>query len=127
MTFAAQQFAVIGAGWAGCAAAAELARRGHAVTLLEGARALGGRARRLEVDGRRLDNGPHILLGAYRESLRLMRLVGIDPAVAMLRLPLQIRYPASAGMDFAAACLPAPWHMVVGLLRARGLERADKL
>ncbi|MGV3654424.1 MAG: hydroxysqualene dehydroxylase HpnE [Noviherbaspirillum sp.] len=128
MTFAARKIAVIGAGWAGCAAAMELARRGHAVTLLEASRTLGGRARRVEVDGRPLDNGQHILLGAYRESLRLMRLAGMDTGAALLRLPLQIRYPeGSGGMDFAAARLPAPWHMAAGLLRARGLERADKL
>lgn len=127
MLTAARKIAVVGGGWAGCAAAVELARRGHSVTLLEAARTLGGRARRVEVDGRQLDNGQHILLGAYGESLRLMRLAGIDTGASLLRLPLQIRYPDGAGMDFAAARLPAPWHMVAGLLRARGLARADKL
>ncbi len=61
--------AVVGGGWAGCAAAAELARLGHQVTLLEAGAELGGRARRLvlELDGERhvLDNGQHLLIGAY--------------------------------------------------------------
>jgi squalene-associated FAD-dependent desaturase len=123
-----RRIAVIGAGWAGCAAAVELARRGHAVSLLEAARILGGRARRIEVDGRQLDNGQHILLGAYGESLRMMRQVGIDVKSSLLRLPLQMRYPGGVdGMDFAAARLPAPWHIVAGLWRASGLSRADKL
>jgi hydroxysqualene dehydroxylase len=125
---AAKQVAVIGAGWAGCAAAAELARQGHAVTLFEAARTLGGRARRVEFDGKALDNGQHILLGAYTESLRLLRLVGIDPDTALLRLPLQMCYPpASGGMDFIAARLPAPLHLLGALLRATGLSTDDKL
>ena len=66
--------AVIGSGWAGCAAAVELARAGFKVTLFEAARTLGGRARRVETDGKQLDNGQHILLGAYSETLRLMKL-----------------------------------------------------
>lgn len=122
--------AVIGAGWAGCAAAVKLAAHGHRVSLLEAARTLGGRARRVELDGRALDNGQHILLGAYRATLALMQQVGVDPRQAMLRLPLQMRYPAGApdaGMDFVAPRLPAPWHVALALLRARGLARSDKL
>ncbi|HJV50142.1 MAG TPA: hydroxysqualene dehydroxylase HpnE [Noviherbaspirillum sp.] len=120
--------AVIGGGWAGCAAAVELARAGHAPILFEAARVLGGRARRVELNGLSLDNGQHILLGAYTETLRLMRTVGIDTGAALLRLPLQMRYPAeSGGMDFVTPRLPAPLHMLAGLVRARGLAREDKL
>jgi squalene-associated FAD-dependent desaturase len=120
--------AVVGGGWAGCAAAVELARRGAQVTLFEAARTLGGRARGVEIDGRPLDNGQHILLGAYKDTLGLLKRVGVDPSTAFLRLPLQMRYPAgSGGMDFVAPRLPAPWHMLVALLRAKGLDREDKL
>ncbi|WP_306397519.1 hydroxysqualene dehydroxylase HpnE [Telluria beijingensis] len=120
--------AVAGGGWAGCAAAVELARQGCQVTLFEAARTLGGRARGVEVRGLALDNGQHILLGAYRESLRLMARVGVTEKTAFLRLPVQMRYPpGGAGMDFAAPRLPAPLHLLVALLRAAGLERADKL
>ncbi|RFP21954.1 FAD-dependent oxidoreductase [Duganella sp. BJB488] len=120
--------AVIGGGWAGCAAAVELARAGYKVTQLEAARTLGGRARRIETDHRHLDNGQHILLGAYSETLRLMKLTGVDREQALLSLPLQMRYPAgSGGMDFVAPRLPAPLHLALALLRAKGLDRADKL
>ena len=120
--------AVIGAGWAGCAAAVELTKKGHSVTLFEAARVAGGRARRVDQHGLPLDNGQHILLGAYRDTLRMMREVGLDPAETMLRLPLQMRYPPdSGGMDFIAPRLPAPLHMAWALFRASGLERADKL
>jgi hydroxysqualene dehydroxylase len=95
--------------------------------MFEAARALGGRARAVEINGRVLDNGQHLLLGAYSETLRLLRLVGLDPERVLLRLPLQMRHPEATGMDFVAPRLPAPWHMVLALLRARGLDRQDKL
>lgn len=120
--------AVIGGGWAGCAAAVELAARGAQVTLFEAARTLGGRARAVQAKEALLDNGQHILLGAYEETLALLRRVGVSERDAMLRLPLQMRYPPGSGlMDFATPRLPAPWHMLAAILRARGLEREDKL
>ncbi|KAB8038605.1 hydroxysqualene dehydroxylase HpnE [Janthinobacterium aquaticum] len=123
-----KRVAVIGGGWAGCAAAIELARAGHQVTLFEAARTLGGRARRFERDGLKLDNGQHILLGAYSETLRLLKLAGQDAGALLLQLPLQMRYPdGSGGMDFVAPRWPAPLHLAWALLRAKGLERADKV
>ncbi|MEO7493718.1 MAG: hydroxysqualene dehydroxylase HpnE [Massilia sp.] len=124
---AQQSVAVIGAGWAGCAAAVELAAAGAKVTLFEASRSLGGRARAVELHGRTLDNGQHIMLGAYRETLRLLRKVGIAPRDALLALPLQMRYPGETGMDFIAPRLPAPWHLAAALLRAKGLAGADKM
>ncbi|MGV8892431.1 MAG: hydroxysqualene dehydroxylase HpnE [Burkholderiaceae bacterium] len=125
---APKNIAVIGAGWAGCAAAVKLTQLGHCVSLYEAARTLGGRARQVEVDGRIIDNGQHILLGAYRETLQLMRSIGINERDHLLRLPLQMRYPPeTGGMDFIAAKLPAPWHILLALWRATGLVRQDKL
>ena len=73
------KIAVIGGGWAGIAAAVEATTAGANVTLIEAGRVLGGRARSVSIDGRTLDNGQHILLGAYRDTLALMRRVGADP------------------------------------------------
>lgn len=125
---AIETVAVVGGGWAGCAAALELARAGVRVTLFEAQRTLGGRARSLQVGGATLDNGQHIMLGAYSETLRLMRRAGLRESRGFLRLPLQMRYPeGSGGIDFAAPRLPAPFHLAWALLRARGLDRADRL
>jgi len=123
-----KRLAVVGAGWAGCAAAVELARAGHHVTVFEAARTLGGRARRVQVEQHTLDNGQHILLGAYSATLRLLKLVGVEREQTLLNLPLQMRYPPdSGGMDFIAPRWPAPLHLAAALLRADGLEREDKL
>src|SRR5690349_7566141 len=89
---------------------------------------LGGRARAVQAKEALLDNGQHIMLGAYAETLALLRRVGVGEREALLRLPLQMRYPAGSGlMDFVAPRLPAPLHMLVALLRAKGLGREDKL
>jgi hydroxysqualene dehydroxylase len=124
----ARHIAVVGAGWAGCAASVELVRRGHHVTLYEASRNLGGRARRVQIAQTALDNGQHILLAAYTQSLNLMREVGISLDDAVLRLPLQMRYPAfDDGMDFVAARLPAPLHLAIATICAKGLRAEDKL
>ena len=117
---------VIGAGWAGCSAAVELALRGHEVHWYEASRTLGGRARQVSIHGLNLDNGQHILLGAYSATLALLKTLGQQDA--LLRLPLQMCYPNhTTGMKLVAPQLPAPLHMLVGLMRAKGLNRADKM
>lgn len=117
--------AVIGAGWAGLAAAAELSQRNIPVTVFEGSRFLGGRARAVTRDGLALDNGQHIMIGAYRESLRLMRLVGVDAKRCLLRLPLTLSYPTA--LRLRAPRLPAPWHLLLALARAQGLSWRERL
>lgn len=122
-----RRIAVIGAGWAGCAAAVTLAQCQYHVTVFESARIPGGRARAVDLGGIRFDNGQHILLGAYRDSLRLMKLVGVDRRSSLLRIPLQMRYPDTTGMRFIAARLPAPLHLLIAVLRSQGFTREDKL
>ena len=122
--------AVVGAGWAGLAAAVQATRAGHAVTLFEASRHAGGRARRLDVTlpdgtGCVLDNGQHILVGAYTETLRLMRLVGVEPRDVLLRLPLALRFPDGTGL--ALPDWPAPWDAAWGIATAVGWTPGDKL
>ena len=117
---------IVGGGWAGLAAGVELAAAGAAVTVFEAAKQLGGRARSVEAHGRTLDNGQHILLGAYRETLRLMRLAGADPERRLLRLPLDLAHPA-AGFRLRLPRLPAPLHLAAGLLAAEGCSLAEKI
>ena len=117
--------AIVGAGWAGLAGAVTLADRGVRVTVYEASRSLGGRARKVDVEGLALDNGQHILIGAYRETLALMRKVGADPARLLLRVPLTLRF--ADGFHLRAPRLPYPFNLLAGLLVARGLSFSESL
>jgi len=123
------KLAIIGAGWAGLAAAVEATTAGHQVTIFEASHAIGGRAR--AVPGRlpdgtavTLDNGQHILIGAYRETLRLMQQVGIEAQHAMWRLPMTLRFADGGGLQFSE--WPAPLDALAAIVTARGWSLADK-
>src|SRR6185369_15869418 len=124
---ASRSVAVLGGGWAGMAAAVTLAQARVPVTVYEAARTLGGRARRIEVNGLALDNGLHILIGAYRECLRLIELVSAPAPIesGLIRKPLDLHFPGK--FRLRAPALPAPLHLAAGLLMAKGLKIADRM
>lgn len=120
---------VVGAGWSGLACALRLVDAGWRVELVEAAPQAGGRTRGLQVplgDGTyALDNGQHLLIGAYTATLAAMQRVGIAEGDAFVRLPLALEYPD--GFRFrAAARLPAPLHVGAGLLCASGLAWRER-
>lgn len=121
----AAKVAVVGAGYAGLACAVELADAGCRVEVFEASRTLGGRARAVELDGLTVDNGAHILVGAYRETLRLMKKVGAGEAAALKRQPLHLEFPGRVALT--APKLPAPLHLAWALLTARGLLWREKI
>jgi squalene-associated FAD-dependent desaturase len=107
------------------AAAVELAAAGNSVTVFEAAQELGGRSRRVTLNGMPLDNGQHILLGAYRETLDLIARVHPSPRNAMLRVPLRL-YIAGE-FDLQAAPLPGALSLAMGFARARGLGIGERI
>lgn len=117
--------AVVGAGWAGLACATELAAAEIPVTVFEASRQLGGRSRSVALEGYKLDNGQHLLVGAYSETLRLMHRVGAEPASTVQRTPLRLDYPGVFRLQLPE--LPAPWHLAIGLFTATGASLREKL
>ncbi|MFT3665821.1 hydroxysqualene dehydroxylase HpnE [Piscinibacter sp.] len=117
--------AVVGAGWAGLAAAVEAMRAGHAVTLYEMAEQPGGRAREVRHDGLALDNGQHILIGAYTQTLRLMRAVGVDPEAVLLRTPLRLSEPDGRGLHLPPG--PPTLAFARGVWRREGWRAGERL
>ncbi len=107
------------------AAAVALAERGIQVTVLESAGQLGGRARGVLYENTQLDNGQHLLLGCYKETLGLIEKVGGNIEDDFLRLPLQLNLHGHFGLQ--APSLPAPLHLIIALLRARGLTWGERI
>ena len=107
------------------AAALSLSARGIPVTVFESAQQLGGRARGVLHQGTQLDNGQHLLLGCYRETLRLIRLAGGNVEQDFLRLPLQLDLHGQFSLK--APRLPAPLHLLVALLKAQGLTWNERM
>ena len=133
-----KNIAIIGGGWAGMAAAVAATQAGHHATVFEASHALGGRARVVSgshgstlPDGKpvSLDNGQHILIGAYSETLKLMQTVGVNLENALLRMPLTLQFPDQTGLKLPD--WPAPWVVGLdaawGILTAKGWTWGDKL
>jgi squalene-associated FAD-dependent desaturase len=119
--------AIIGGGYAGMAAAVELVRGGRRVVVFESARELGGRARRVRAHDHVLDNGQHLLLGAYAQTLALLNTVhGAGSESKFLqRRPLHLEQLNA--FRFAAPRLPAPVHLAIALACAKGLDWRARL
>lgn len=123
--------AIVGGGWAGCAAAVTLADAGVPATVYEAAPVPGGRARRVERAGLPLDNGQHVLLGAYSATLALVARVHGDAAARaqFTRRPLSVvpfspRQPDA--LRLAVPRAPGRLGLLLGLLGARGLSPAER-
>lgn len=119
------KLAVVGGGWAGLTAAVRAVEAGHQVTLFEMAGQWGGRAREVAVEGMALDNGQHILIGAYTRTLALMATVGVDAAAALHRQPLELRYGDGRGLRLPAG--PAWLGFGAAVLGCVGWSRRDKV
>ena len=127
------RLAVVGAGWAGLAAAVAAADAGAQVALFEATHATGGRARRLVLhrpDGQSctLDNGQHILIGAYSDTLDLMQRLGVVLEDALLALPLTLRFADGHGLAVPDWALrwPAPLDLLAAIASARGWGWRDR-
>lgn len=120
-----RRIAVIGAGWAGLAAAVRATQQGHAVEVFEMAAQPGGRARSILKDNNERDNGQHILIGAYRETLALMAEVGAAPDRLLLRSPLVLRYPDGTGLKLPGGHPVGAF--IRGVLAARHWSLTERL
>jgi zeta-carotene desaturase len=121
---------VIGAGFAGLSAATALAEKGVRVLVLEARPAPGGRASAFldPSTGERVDNGQHVLTGAYGETFRFLRRIGTDNYV-YLQPGLAVDIIDREGRSSRLACpaIPAPLHLLVGAMRWKAIGWRDRL
>lgn len=125
--------AVIGGGWAGLAAAVAATEAGQQVTLFEAARALGGRARTLVLETPQgpvtVDNGQHILIGAYTATLGLMQRLGVQPETVLRAQPLALPFADGTGLRTPtwAARWPAPLDALAAIAITPGWGWREKV
>lgn len=124
-----QHIVVAGGGWSGLAAAVELAQHNYNVTVLESAKQLGGRARRVLFNDMRVDNGLHIGIGAYTELLHLLEVVGVDANKVFHRIPFQMHSTSTKNNHtvIPPSNLPKPLNLLWSFIKASGFSVTDKI
>jgi squalene-associated FAD-dependent desaturase len=120
---------IIGGGFAGLAAAVDLAARGNQVLLLERRNFLGGRAYSFtdKVTGDTVDNGQHLLMGCYHHTLRFLAKIGASHKVKFQpRARVDFLSATEGHASFACPSLPAPLHLLAGLSRLKTIGWRDR-
>ena len=121
---------VVGAGFAGLSAAARLTARGARVLVLEARARLGGRATAFadRETGELVDNGQHVLLGCYTETLAFLRDIGaLDNVRTQPQLSVTMIDRAGRRSRLACPALPAPLNFLAGLFEWDALTWTDRL
>lgn len=116
---------IIGGGWSGLAAAVTLTQHGHTVHLIESAKQLGGRARNVSWKNNTIDNGQHLMIGAYDRMLAMMDLVDISPKQAFNRhtMDISIHDTSYPTLNLSAnSYLPWPLSLAWNLIKSAGLR-----
>jgi len=116
---------IIGGGWSGLAAAVTLSQKGETVHLIESAKQLGGRARNVQWHDQLIDNGQHLMIGAYEHMLSMMLTVGIEPQDVFARFPMDITLfdtDYSPLTLSANSVLPWPLSLASSLIRSVGFK-----
>jgi squalene-associated FAD-dependent desaturase len=121
---------VVGAGFAGLSAAVRLAGRGARVLVLEARARLGGRATAFadRDTGELVDNGQHVLLGCYTETLAFLQDVGaLENVRSESQLSVTMIDRAGRRSRLACPALPAPLNLLAGLFDWDALTWEDRL
>lgn len=120
--------AIVGGGLAGMATAVAALRQGLRVELFERSRHLGGRAGsfREPQTGQLVDLCPHVAMGCCTHLIDFCRRTGLIERFERYR-DLHFFGPDGARYDFSASrWLPAPLHLIGGLMRLGYLTRREQ-
>lgn len=121
---------IAGGGIAGLASAVYLDSLGYRVTLLERRNILGGRTYSFtdKKTGLTLDNGQHVLAGAYHHTLEFLQKVGATSKIAWLK-PTNIKLVTTQQKRIAFTLNTWPWPLAAlkAILSFKGLTIKDKL
>ncbi|HRP01845.1 MAG TPA: hydroxysqualene dehydroxylase HpnE [Candidatus Kapabacteria bacterium] len=119
---------IIGAGVAGICAANNLLNNGYSVTLIEQRELPGGRINSI-LDGRSgdvIDNSQHLLMGAYKEFLELLKDLGTYQYLKFLD-EIDLRLYSSNKIFHLRATSTGKFSFMKSILRLDGIPMKDKL
>lgn len=121
---------IIGGGFAGLAAGVALSTAGRRVRLLEQKPYLGGRARSFQdaKTGSVVDNGQHLFMGCYHETLKFLEAIGSRQCIRFEpRLRVQFLDPRRKMTELRCPSLPSPWHVLCGVFISNSFSFREKL
>lgn len=121
---------IAGGGLAGLAAAIQLDELGYHVTLSEKKTILGGRAYSFtdRITGLTVDNGQHLMVGAYHETLRFLEKIGAKHKIAFespTTVPLLDENHQKT--YFTIKQKKPPWQLLQAVMGFKGFSIADKI
>ncbi len=121
---------VIGGGFAGLSAAAYLSNSGHSVYVYEASPKLGGRAYSFidSATGDTIDNGQHILMGCYKETLEFLTLIGADKnLIYQNKLSVNFVQREKGITPLSSGILPYPFNLISAIFRYKAISFLDRL
>lgn len=121
---------ILGGGFAGLAAAVDLAERGVKVLLLERRAFLGGRAYSFtdKTTGDTIDNGQHLMMGCYHHTLSFLDKIGSTHKLKFQENPqVDFLSEQEGAASFKCPSLPAPLHLLAGLFKLESIGWRDRI
>lgn len=129
LTEMSSEILIVGGGFAGLAAGVALAKEGRPVRLLEQKPHLGGRASSFldSATGSVVDNGQHLFMGCYHQTIEFLKTIGtLDRLKFQAGLTVPFLGVDGRGSVLKCPQLPAPWHLLFGVLRSGSFNWSEK-
>ena len=121
---------VIGGGFAGLTASAYLVNAGFTVELIEASPKLGGRAYSFchkETDTI-IDNGQHIMMGCYHETMKFLSLIGaLDKVQVQDKLNVNFLKPGFELHQLEASSIPYPFNLLSAMLKFSAITFRERM
>ena len=121
---------ILGGGFAGLTSAVYLSKAGFKVEVIEASPKLGGRAYSLTdtETNTKIDNGQHILMGCYKETLKFFELINATQNLEFQK-KLKINFVKQGFkiIPLEAADIFYPLNLIIGVLNYKALSLAERL